>query len=213
MGLVTAQAKLLVVRHHLVCWLLIELLPRPKNTIDMHKLAGNYARESERPDDGDRGGRFYSHAPTVAAGATNIPSSTSNVIGEDRDRDRERKRQRERGRELDEGHTKELGVPVEALDFQDTGGGGASRFYRGRPELAESSSYERLPHESIPGTEARKSAIDDPGLIEKETSRMERPELKAGADPSGYAEEGYREPHSQHDGPLKNMGRKLGVVV
>ena len=150
---------------------------------------GNYEREQVVTED-DEGGRYYGQEPTVAEGGLNngigaTTTTTTNTTNQGY------------GRRVDEGATRELGVPVEARGEEEgyssaAGVGGYGDSISSRPVVRERSSYERLPH----------GRTDDSRLIDEEDERMGRSHGKVGADGS-YEEEGA----------VKAIGRKLGVTV
>ena len=91
------------------------------------------------------------------------------------------------GREREESQlSRDVGVPV-----QDLGTTGRVGYDAERPTLGQKSSYERLQ-----STDERKGGEE--GLIEKEEERMRQAE-----------EVGSR----KEEGPLKAMGRKLGMTT
>lgn len=153
------------------------------------------ARATEEYREPEGGGRFYSSRPTVGSGReTTGAYTTTPGMAE---------------RPLDERLTKELGVPVERS---------AGDEYRrdDRPVVVERSSYERLPHEpsgsgmgggGMGGGLGMRGPPDDRGLREEEGMRSKRDVGGAGADTGrNKVDEGY------YEGPLRSMGRRLGMT-
>lgn len=147
------------------------------STERLRDKGGRVYREEGRNEERSLGGRFYNSRPVIGSGreATGAYTTTPGVAEGS----------------VDEGVSRELGVPVAKSAVGEYGGKKDDG-----PVIVERSSYERLPHESVvPGM-----VPDDGELIEKEGTRMEGArELKE--------DEGF------HEGGLKNVVRKLGMIA